>query len=578
MRGNWVLKSSRLPFAMEAARERQLTEVESVEAIFAEEFSPLGGWREDPGAKEEVAFTIDLSPELSLCFRLPEDYPEAARPTVELRWSGSADVSRLRQELVEHVEAQALDEEMVFNIISWCQERLAEGIDAGEVPETPEASNPAAAALVAAAEVPAAAEGGLPLASYFRAEALGEGACGAVMHVYDEEGLEWAAKQFERAEDGGVDTTTMREIAFLRSLRAADLLHPNVVALHDMAPINGELCMIMASYKCSLRDALKGGAVKGAQLRVAHGLLSAVAFMHSLKAMHRDIKPGNVMLTDELDPVLIDFSLAKVDLGESQQVVERVARTAKERRRKARGKKAKAAEGEQQARHSQGVGTPLYMAPEVIESEAYGNSADIWSLGVVLLEVFDPEFCVKFDECEKEKAAHALIASTVGRLGSKPVPALLRGLLEVEPGRRLGAQEALERLQAAAPQPGSATAAVQARAASTQLASSLPGQLPQELVAEVKRWVSFFRCSARVQFYALVYAARARCEPLLAVVLAGRLHEADPEAAPLWDIEELEEWVMDEAEDEECMEGLSELENFIEKEQQLLRELDYVLY
>merc|ERR1711972_281474 len=98
----------------------------------------------------------------------------------------------------------------------------------------------------------------------------------------------------------------------------------------------------MASYKCSLRDAVAGGAMestKGAQLRVARGLLSAVAFLHASGTMHRDIKPGNVMLTDELEPVLIDFSLAKVELKLESAVAEsRAPRSAKEKRRKARGK------------------------------------------------------------------------------------------------------------------------------------------------------------------------------------------------------------------------------------------------
>ena len=74
-----------------------------------------------------------------------------------------------------------------------------------------------------------APRGKLPQTSYSRAEALGEGACGSVMQVYDEDGAQWAAKQFESAEDTGIDTTTLREIGILRALRAADVTHPNLV-------------------------------------------------------------------------------------------------------------------------------------------------------------------------------------------------------------------------------------------------------------------------------------------------------------------------------------------------------------
>merc|ERR1712039_42842 len=152
----------------------------------------------------------------------------------------------------------------------------------------------------------------------------------------DDDGGAFAAKQFERADDDCVDTTTWGEGGLLRALRAVKPNHPNIILIHDMAEINGELCMIMESYKCSLQDALHGGALtasKGSQVRIARGCLSGVAFLHSCRTMHRDIKPGNIMLTESMDPVLIDFSLGKVDLG-VEKSAETAPRTAKERRQK----------------------------------------------------------------------------------------------------------------------------------------------------------------------------------------------------------------------------------------------------
>lgn len=579
-----------------AVRERQLAEAESIEAIFAEDYSALGSWLED--GVSQVAFTVVLDPTLAVRFWLPEDYPEGACLRAEAVWTGAGDMRGLRASLVAYLESLPLGDEMAYDVVTWCQERLAAGLeeDPAAAPTTapspscqeppPHDNGRADAADVAVALGPC---GRLSLAEYFRAEALGEGACGSVMMVYDNDGRQWAGKQFETAEDGAVDTTTLREIGLLRALRAAGSLHPNVVALADMASINGELCMIMASYKCSLRDGLLGGALaatKGSQVRVAGGLLKAVAFLHACKTFHRDIKPGNIMLTDELDSILIDFSLGKLDLGSAKDEEDRAPRTARERRRQARGKKVDAKAD--QLRHSQGVGTPLYMAPEVCDSDDYqGPPADMWSLGLVLLEVFDADFCVKFASCEKEKAAHSLVAETVGRLGTKPIPSMLRSLLEVDPSVRVSAQRALEQLGAALPQglPGDAgdVAPVQLSSASASSVCKANGQVISEAVSsEISQWATFFRCSGRVRRYAEAYArlsARARETPLHATILAARLHEHDREAAPCYDLEELAEWVYEEeVEDDNLLDKLQDLGEYIEAEQTILRELDYHLY
>eukprot|EP00928_Gymnodinium_smaydae_P042484 TRINITY_DN285_c1_g1_i1.p1 TRINITY_DN285_c1_g1~~TRINITY_DN285_c1_g1_i1.p1 ORF type:complete len:594 (+),score=102.98 TRINITY_DN285_c1_g1_i1:54-1835(+) len=568
--------------------ERQLVEAESIEAIFADEFAVVGSWRQvQPDAAftcgELVSFSVTLDSALTLRFRLPATYPDSSPPDTEVLWTGPGQASAFRANLESYVASLPLGEEMVYSIVTWCQEHMDEATDDHAPSSAPVA--------VASAEVPAKSKatevpGKLSLASYYRAEALGEGACGSVMHVYDDDGQEWAAKQFERAEDGCVDNTTLREIAILRSFRASGVTHPHIINIHDMARINDELCMIMASYKCSLMDALQGGALataKGSQVRVARGLLGAVAFLHGCKAIHRDIKPGNVMLTEALEPVLIDFSLAKVEL-DNVLTAERAPRTAREKRRKARGKQIVQSEN-LEARHSQGVGTPLYMAPEVWKNEDYDNSADIWSTGVVLLEVFDSEFCAKFALCEKEKGAHALISETVSRLGAKPIPAILRGLLETAPSARLSAQEALQKLEATLPEGVKDSLPVLPEPVSLRpLAARAAGDgfdVPADVSAEVKKWCDFFRCSPCVAMYAQAYVARsplASARPLHAVVLSGRLHESDPEAAPLFDLGEIEEWAWQDEENEEMLEQLGELADYMESEQEILKEIDYWLY
>eukprot|EP00501_MAST-03F_sp_TOSAG23-6_P001110 GSMAST32.ASY1.ANO1.1153.1 assembled CDS len=254
--------------------------------------------------------------------------------------------------------------------------------------------------------------GSLPWKQYHRAQRLGDGACGAVNMVYDDDGAVFAMKTFEPdEEDETTALETFRELAMLRIL-SGENAHPNIVGMSDLCVIEGELCMVMPKFVCDLKGAIQGSGLKqkGLKLRIAHGLLSAVAYLHENGVMHRDIKTENVMFTDKMCPVLIDFGLAKITNKKDLHGTT----------------------------HTTDCGTAGYMAPEVYAKEKYDISADIWSVGIVLLETFVGEL-----KCERDKAAFQKVKQIKADLPDKPVPNLLKQLLDENPSTRITAKEAL---------------------------------------------------------------------------------------------------------------------------------------
>ena len=268
--------------------------------------------------------------------------------------------------------------------------------------------------------------GKIQLKEYFRAAALGEGSFGSVVTVYDDEGKECALKMFENDEENDtLDSGTLRELSILRLLREANG-HPGLIPMIDIQErycggAGDMLSMAMPRYKVGdLQHLLDGGAFpKGpagrkARIQIAHELLSGLAYLNDNAIMHRDVKADNVMLTNDLHAVLIDFSLAKIIDGPLAILPPGLTHT-----------------GE--------VGTATYSAPEVVAGEAYDTKTDAWSAGVVLLEMLNGH-TLKVD---KDSAAFRMIEEAKATLPNKPFANLIRGLLEVDPAKRLSCREAL---------------------------------------------------------------------------------------------------------------------------------------
>jgi serine/threonine protein kinase len=260
----------------------------------------------------------------------------------------------------------------------------------------------------------------LHMGRYSRARNLGDGSYGAVCVAYDDEsGQEVAAKAFDAGRDGSMSTETIREISALRLLAAA----PNIVQLLDVAFELSELSCVTAIlplYSWTVADAISSSYKGSDALCMAIGTLRAISYLHACQMVHRDIKPENVMLNDAMLPILIDFSFCKfLSMSSSPAPSSSLSSTA--------------------CFNTGLLGTPTYVAPEMLEGKIYNEKVDVYGLGVMFLEAFQQ----KRLDTDRDKAALRIVAEMRSRLSEKYIPATLKLMLDSNPHERCSAQQAL---------------------------------------------------------------------------------------------------------------------------------------
>ncbi|GIH05630.1 hypothetical protein Rhe02_36970 [Rhizocola hellebori] len=265
---------------------------------------------------------------------------------------------------------------------------------------------------------------------------LGQGGMGRVWRARDEVlNRDVAIKELvpppglTTAERGEMQARSMRE-----ARAVAQLNHPHVVRVFDVVEVGKGDPWIVMEYLPgkSLHEAMSDGDDLSPQRVAGIGLeiLQALSAAHEVGVVHRDVKPGNVLLTQDGRAVLTDFGIATMP---GDPFVTRTGLL---------------------------IGSPAYLAPERARDGKTSKASDLWSLGATLYAATEG----------KPPFGRASTMETLTALATEPIPPprrsgpltpVLMGLLEKNPGRRLDSATAQRMLrEAMAPPRAKATRAL----------------------------------------------------------------------------------------------------------------------
>jgi serine/threonine protein kinase len=208
---------------------------------------------------------------------------------------------------------------------------------------------------------PAAAPGERRIGKYLVKGELGRGGMGAV-YLAEQPGLGREVAIKELILSPAADPT-----ALMRFLQEAQVMartsHPNLVQVHDLEQIGDANYIVLEFVRGrSLRDMLNQGPIPMPQtFAVMHGVLQALDYAHRHAIVHRDMKPENVLLSDEGNVKVADFGIARLtdDSGA----------------------------GSTATKTGTTVGTPQYMSPEQVASSKVDGRSDLYSAGIMFYEL-----------------------------------------------------------------------------------------------------------------------------------------------------------------------------------------------
>ncbi|WP_346077548.1 MULTISPECIES: serine/threonine-protein kinase [Actinomycetes] len=266
---------------------------------------------------------------------------------------------------------------------------------------------------------------GLLIAGRYRlAESIGSGGMGRVWRAHDEVlHRAVAVKELTAAlyvSDSDQAVLLARTRAEARA--AARINHSAVVTVHDVLDHDGRPWIVMELVEGnSLADAVKeqGRIEPREAARIGLWVLRALRAAHSAGVLHRDVKPGNVLLGRDGRVLLTDFGIAQIE-GDST-----ITRT------------------------GEVVGSVDYLAPERVRGHDPGPASDLWALGATLYTAVEGRS--PFRRTSPLSTMQAVVEEEAEQpVNAGPLGPVISALLRKEPERRPGAEEAEQMLAEAA--------------------------------------------------------------------------------------------------------------------------------
>mmetsp|Transcript_10638 Transcript_10638/g.20114 ORF Transcript_10638/g.20114 Transcript_10638/m.20114 type:complete len:1090 (+) Transcript_10638:312-3581(+) len=191
---------------------------------------------------------------------------------------------------------------------------------------------------------------------YHVIELVGEGSFGKVYKARRKKSAQIVAIKFiVKHGKTEKDIHNLRqEIEILRSLE-----HPNIIQMLDSFETPSEFCVVTEFAQGELFEILEDdkSLTEPTVQHIAKQLVRALHYLHSNRIIHRDMKPQNILICQGTQVKLCDFGFARL-MSQNTMVLTSIK------------------------------GTPLYMAPELVQEKAYNHTVDLWSLGVILYELY----------------------------------------------------------------------------------------------------------------------------------------------------------------------------------------------
>ena len=283
--------------------------------------------------------------------------------------------------------------------------------------------------------------------TYKKRKLIGKGTYGTVYKAKDDEGREiYALKKIKlQGDDEGIPSTAIREICLLKELN-----HLNILRLLDVIHATKKITLVFEFIDRDLKKVIDATLGEGLSVTTVKSFLyqplRGVTYIHKYKILHRDLKPQNLLITNDGILKIADFGLAR---GYGLPV----------------------------RKYAHEVVTLWYRAPDVLlGSKNYATSIDIWSIGCIFAEMatgkqlfmgknnYDqlkkifhirgtpnernypgledlPEW--GSDEYQFENYPEEDIKKYVSKLDNDGIDLLLK-MLQLDPDKRISAEEALK--------------------------------------------------------------------------------------------------------------------------------------